>query len=420
MTSGFGIGIRNFLSKKKSIMEIVHFGDYQVFEDASVYTCILTLGRESVSEFQYASANSTIIDGNGVKYNLPNSSLGVSSWSFSPPNEAKILKRISNQESTIGKSFDFVSAGVDTGEDDIFILEGKIIGDKFRAFSRRLNEIVDLDSEMVVPMLRGENVRRNSISKANEYVIYPYELSDQGSSPIAEELLKSKFQRTYNYLSIFKDEQIARKIRKKTNPKFWYSLHRGRNRTLFESKKIITPETAAKSEFAFDNFSKYHNTQVYCLSSQTLSKSMLMAITAVLNSQLFWFYISRKGSVLRGGYFRFKTSILEPFGLPRLSSNSMLELMEFTAQYEQASKEVLSYVSTFLRLLQRNFPALEKLSKKLQDWPSLDYAGFVKELNKALKKEKQPKLSLSQELEWESVFEAKRAEVLALRAEITQ
>lgn len=72
------------------------------------------------------------------------------------------------------------------------------------------------------------------------------------------------------------------------------------------------------------------------------------------------------------------------------------------------------------RLLQRNFPALEKLSKKLQDWPSLDYAEFVKELNKVLKKEKQPKHSLTQELEWESVFEEKRAAVLALRAEITK
>lgn len=72
------------------------------------------------------------------------------------------------------------------------------------------------------------------------------------------------------------------------------------------------------------------------------------------------------------------------------------------------------------RLLQRNFPVLEKLSKKLQDWPSLDYAAFIKELNKVLKKEKQPKHSLSQEMDWESVFEEKRKAVLALRAEITK
>jgi len=46
--------------------------------------------------------------------------------------------------------------------------------------------------------------------------------------------------------------------------------------------------------------------------------------------------------------------------------------------------------------------------------------GMREEVKKVLKKYKQPKLSLTQELEWESVFEEKRAEVLALRAEITK
>ena len=73
----------------------------------------------------------------------------------------------------------------------------------------------------------------------------------------------------------------------------------------------------------------------------------------------------------------------------------------------------------FLRLLQRRFP-LDKLSRKLEDWPSLDFTAFVKELNKALKKVEHEKLSLAQEMEWEPLFEAKRAEVQAVQAEITR
>ena len=80
---------------------------------------------------------------------------------------------------------------------------------------------------------------------------------------------------------------------------------------------------------------------------------------------------------------------------------------------------VVEVIQTFLRLLQRRFP-LDTLSRKLEDWPSLDFSTFVEEVNKGLKKGKHEPLSLSQELEWEPLFESKRAEVLALQAEITR
>ena len=46
--------------------------------------------------------------------------------------------------------------------------------------------------------------------------------------------------------------------------------------------------------------------------------------------------------------------------------------------------------------------------------------GMREEVKKVLKKYKQPKLTLNQEMEWESVSEEKRAEVLALRVELTK
>ncbi len=48
------------------------------------------------------------------------------------------------------------------------------------------------------------------------------------TEPIPEDILVQKFPRTYEYLLQFKDELVEKKIKYKTNPKYWYSLHRAR------------------------------------------------------------------------------------------------------------------------------------------------------------------------------------------------
>lgn len=69
-----------------------------------------------------------------------------------------------------------------------------------------------------------------------------------------------------------------------------------------------------------DNF--YHNTQVYTLVTRKEFKGNEKVWLAILNSQLFWYYLKNTGAVLRGGYFRFKTKYLEPFPLPSINGNS--------------------------------------------------------------------------------------------------
>ena len=111
-----------------------------------------------------------------------------------------------------------------------------------------------------------------------------------------------------------------------------------------------------------------------------------------------------------------KTQYLSPIRCPRPETLSVLApfVTSQLAQHKMSSEAA----QAFLRLLQRRF-ALDTISRKLEDWPSLDFATFVKELNKLLKKGKHEELSLTQELEWEPLFELKRAEVQALQAEIT-
>jgi hypothetical protein len=75
-------------------------------------------------------------------------------------------------------------------------------------------------------------------------------------------------------------------------------------------------------------------------------------------------------------------------------------------------KDFEESVSNLLNLLQTQFD-IPKPSTKLQQWPSLDFKGFMAELGKA-----KVVLSLEKQEEWMAYFTKKKTEANALQSEI--
>lgn len=72
----------------------------------------------------------------------------------------------------------------------------------------------------------------------------------------------------------------------------------------------------------------------------------------------------------------------------------------------------MKIIFQFLNLLSTKFLTL-KITTKLQEWPSLDFKAFTKEIDK-----QKIKLSLSEQAEWISYFEQEKQKALALKSEI--
>ena len=95
------------------------------------------------------------------------------------------------------------------------------------------------------------------------------------------------------------------------------------------------------------------------------------------------------------------------------------------------NEEFQNINNKFTKYLQSQY-SIEKLSKKLQNWHELDFAEFIKELNKAIKKENKQRLlqgdsspcleplTKLQEIDWMDVFETKKAEAQTLKTEISK
>ncbi|WP_445749614.1 Eco57I restriction-modification methylase domain-containing protein [Polaribacter sp.] len=412
INGNLGASLREFLIEKKCLEEILHFGSYLVFDEASTYTCILTLSNNN-NTVKYSSVNpKKIFDSFDFTY-VNYSKLKSEKWELNDNKTQNVLDKINLNKLKVKDYFKEVARGVVTGADGIFILDGKIENNIFKGYSKELNKEVELESEVVNPILMGNSVSRYSELDTNLYVLYLHEEVNEKTQPISFNKLKKFYPKAYSYIYNFKDLLVQKKIKYKTNAEFWYSLHNSREVRLFQSKKIVVPYLANRGQMSYDESGLFHtNDKCSLLVLRDEYQDFYLGFLAILNSKLLWFYIKNTSSEFSGGYFAFTNLFLNPFPLPNIKQINFLDFNHKAKHLISLNKQLNEATSKFQRTLQRKFE-LDSLSKKLENWFELTFAAFVKELAK-----KKIKLTLTEEAEWEDYFLQEQQKALALKQQI--
>jgi hypothetical protein len=415
LVSDFGVGIRNFFIKNRSVNSIIHFGSEMVFGDASTYTCIINLTKDNeVVKFKQMLPSELFnsFEFESTSYN----NLSSGNWNLNGTAKNAFFDKLNNQPRTVKDVFKNISQGVVSVGDDIFLLKGEIKENYFIGYSEKVKGNIKIEAKTVKPVLKGENVKKYMPLNNEYYCLYPHHEFNGKTIPFDEEYFKNNFPLAYNYILPFKEELIEKKIRYKTNPTAWYSLHRSREIEMFEQEKIITPEISLGTNMTIDRDNLFFNTKCYCLIKNDKIKEDYRYFLAILNSKLMWFYLQSTGYVLRGGFFTFKTKYLEPFPLPKINSDSVDLihkvdiLLEKNKLFENIRLKFSIYFSSKFHL--------EKLPIKLEKWYELKFPDFIKELNNAIKAAKGAPLTKKDEFEWMDLFEENKKKALGLKAEI--
>ena len=330
--SDYGTGLRSFFVKEKPYIKIINFSSYQVF-NASTYTGLQWFIKAKDSVLNYIQLSCDVKTSYELETFLrkiqdddytfyPFIELLSKPWKLtSDVSSSRIISKMSAfpKLSTI---LSYISQGTVTVGDDIFVMKGQFINNCFEGFSEKLKKNICIESELMKPLLKGEDVKRYSQLENSYYILYPHHIVKGKTVPYTEKEMQTLFPKAYLYLLSFKDELVKKKIRYKTNTTYWYSLHRSRDIAMFEENKILTPEISFGCNMTLDENSFYHNTQVYTLQPKKNYSAYINTILGILNSKMFWFFISNTGSILRGGFFRFKTKYIEDFPIPDFNSNN--------------------------------------------------------------------------------------------------
>ena len=316
MIADYGFGLRNYLIEKKAIEKILVFGVEQVFDAATTYTGIFFFSKNSKNISFCEADNLELNDLEFKRYEF--SQIGAV-WSFKNENSTNLLDKLTKHK-LVKNIFQGIFQGLISMGDDIQMLDGKIIEDKFIGFSKRLQMNIEIESSLMKPILKGENIQRYSELKTSLYVFYPHIENEKNKTiPINEVTFKKQYPLGYNYIFNFKNELEEKKIKYKTNSKHWYSLHRSRELSLFNSEKIITPQLQNKSSFTIDKNSFFPDAGGYMLIKKENDLIDLKVYLGIFNSSLFYYFIKQTSTPYNNNYYYFKTNYIQPFSIPEIN-----------------------------------------------------------------------------------------------------
>jgi type I restriction-modification system DNA methylase subunit len=298
MRTSYGMQIRSYLFSQTIIREIIDFGELPVFQGASTFPIVLITQRGEIAKqvlrfLQVKSLKFSSLKDEVEKYSgmLDNSSLNPMGWSLASNEIANLINKLKSKGVPLGKYLDGeIYRGILTGLNEAFLIDGQTretILSKDKAAGKFIKRFAI-----------GDDIRKYTIRDSGSYLI----LIPNGwtRKTFGNCIDKWKAFKTMHPSIASHLEPFMEKAQKRLDKgEFWWELRPCDYYKEMEKPKIVWPEIAKESRFAFDDGTYYLNKT--CFSTTSSSKYLL----GVLNSKTIWLFMKNLCSVLgdvnRGG-----------------------------------------------------------------------------------------------------------------------
>jgi type I restriction-modification system DNA methylase subunit len=183
----------------------------------------------------------------------------------------------------------------------------------------------------------------------------------------------------------------------------------------FEGPRIVFREILGKtlvSTYIEEDFKIDRSLYIARIDDSIDEKYDLKFLLGILNSKLLAFYFRYKNNEFDDLFPKIRVGEFKELPIKITSFEEQGRLSSIVSMMLDRLKLFSGHSNSFLNYLQSKF-SIEKPSTKLQNWPSLDFKGFLGELSKA-----KVKLSLSEEAEWMTYFNEQKQKAQALKSDI--
>ncbi len=402
LQAGYGEKLRTYFLTKH-LVELIDFGDIQIFEGATTYPVIFTARQDkphktfkaallkSAAHFDF-EANIAL---NANEFET--AKFTKDTWVISSGSNNKLLEKLNKKHSTLKEFINGEALrGILSGLSQAFIID-----------EVTKQRIIKKDSEsanFINPFVQGRDITRYNKAQAVGYMIiiekgFTKSLFGELLETDAWEKFESKYPGVSEWLKPFED-----KAKKRTDKgDYWWELRACDYYNDFKKPKIMYQKFQVKPCFIYDEKGLYCNDSMWMIPTDN------KALLGVLNSKMGWWLITKYCTQIQNGC----QLIWKYFGqipVPNVTHAPGLEIL--VNQMIELKANVAQIEAAFLGLLQNKF-SIEKFTTKMQNWHELEFKDFLKELKKA-----KIQMSLSEEAEWMHYFNKQKQNAQALKAEI--
>lgn len=136
-------------------------------------------------------------------------------------------------------------------------------------------DTININNKLLKSWLKNKNIKKYIINNSNLNLIYSDDISSEDDE-------------TLYYISKYKDKLKNRRECKR-NIRKWYELQWGRDKSLFEQKKIMYPYKSIENRFAIDYNNSYCSADIYSFIIKENYKDIFSYeyIVGILNSSVY-------------------------------------------------------------------------------------------------------------------------------------
>ena len=305
--SRYGEPIRSIVADGKHLSHVVHFGDAQVFEGPTTYTCLLFLDKCGARKCRYVCVDdldSWRQSGKAVEGPIPAEQITSAAWNFTVGAGSGLCSKLRSMPLKLGDTAD-IFVGLQTSADDVFIMD--LVRETPRALrlkSKALGRERTLEKGLLFPLASGTDIDAYAPLPARQYILFPYRTGDGTARllPIAE--IREQFPKIAAYLREHKRRLEARE-QGRFRGQDWHRFGRNQNLGRQDRVKLCVPRLVRRLHAGYDIVGNHFldNVDVGGVTFKTQFESQTLEyLLGLLNSRLLRWYFPFVSAPFRGGW----------------------------------------------------------------------------------------------------------------------
>lgn len=312
MQAAYGKPARKFLLTNR-LFKIIDFGDFQVFDEATTYPCILQAGKEEAKdEFIAVKIKTANFIDDFTSYVLSNSNtiqqsaLTAETWVIEDHASQNLLQKMYLKgESLAAYVADGAKRGVLTGLTEAFLIDTEtkntiIASDPNSArlikpflIGRDVKPYTTADNKKWLILIpKGFTIKRNLPPDDPNYVEEPMPRYGFIEYDEAWQWLVDNYPGVASHLIYYREKAEARTDK----GDYWWELRACDYYEKFEKPKILYQVFQVKPCFIFDDNGMYCNNSMWFIPSED------KVLLGILNSKTGWWLISKYCTAIQNGY----------------------------------------------------------------------------------------------------------------------
>src|SRR6266498_2998928 len=356
----YGEPLRGVIANGKHLAKVVHFGDQQVFENATTYTCLMFLDKAGHDEFEFERVSDLDvwrINHESIKGTLPATTATNTEWNFAVGSGSALFDKLVKMPTKLGDIAD-IFVGLQTSADTVFLFKDcqKAESPLTIVQSKELGDSVEIETNILKSVVRSGEIGRYWATPTAE-VLFPYETTGGKFKLIPENRLKKDFPKAWNYL-LSNKELLAGREHGKFKDVGWYQLY-PKNLDTWEQPKIMLPYMITRLAAFYDENDFYFVNVTTGGFGITIKQEFgnHKYITGLLNSKLLDWFMKKVSTTFHGGYFAANKQFLVQLPIRPINFSDLAE--------KAMHDKVVSLVERMLALHKRT-PSASGTSPKFQ------------------------------------------------------